>query len=335
MSKLLMALKVGSVCGRTIGVSHPPEELATYTREAWDIGFAQGFIWYPHYVLFFPPVSLGSYWVEIYTCDPLRLQPETIRAIAVPFTVPKANRIYISGGDDLGTAISIAQGSYQLLFETRYMSVDDASTLAEFDWYTDEPLESPPDLAPELIRLTFIPKVELPEPKFLRSEPDFNPPANLSLNPFVEIREKACVRLAPPSHVTPAMLEFVTIAEQTLRKFYQSDRLRCWLRGEAILGKPEEPLWVAIYGTPPTPNLKLWQPHLWISIESNGSIALGGVSWGNYGANCLWRLQHTDEGKFLWFDANKCGLIRHDAETLQQLLLILQEEARAHFLLNS
>ena len=131
------------------------------------------------------------------------------------------------------------------------------------------------------------------------------------------------------------MLEFVTIAELTLREFYQSDRLRCWLRGEAILGKPEEPLWVAIYGTPPTPNLKLWQPHLWISIESNGSIALGGVSWGNYGANCLWRLQHTDEGKFLWFDANKCGLIRHDAETLQQLLLVLKEEARAHFLLNS
>ena len=78
MSKLLMALKVGSVCGRTIGVSHPPEELATYTREAWDIGFAQGFIWYPHYVLFFPPGELGSYWVEIYISDTLELQPETI-----------------------------------------------------------------------------------------------------------------------------------------------------------------------------------------------------------------------------------------------------------------
>ena len=323
MPKLFMSMYIGSSLARTIGVSHPPEQLATYTPEAWDIGFAQGFIWYPHYVLFFPPGELGSYWVEIYISDTLELQPETIRAIAVPFSVPKVNKIFISGSDDLGTPVSIGRGNYQLLFETRYMTVDDAS------WDMDEPDEDPPDLAPEVIRFTFIPTDELPEPKFFRSEPGFNPPQNLSVNPFIEIPENACVRLAPPSHVTPAMLEFVSIAEQTLREFYQRDRIYCRIRGEAVLGKPEDPLWVAIYSAP-APVPELWHPHLWISIESDGSIALGAVSWGNYGAQCHWRLQHTDEG-FLWFDANKCGLIRRDAETLQELLLVLKQKARRHF----
>lgn len=329
MSKLFMSLDIGSTLARTISVSHPPEQLATYTPEAWDIGCAQGFIWYPHYVLFFPPGDLGSYWVEIYISDTLELQPETIRAIAVPFTVPKANKIFISGSDDLGTPVSIGQGNYQLLFETRYMTVDDVSWLPGFDWFTDESDEDPPDLAPELIRFTIIPTDELPEPKFFRSEPGFNPPQNLSVNPFIEIPDNACVRLAPPSHVTPAMLEFVSIAEQTLREFYQRERIDCRIRGEAVLGKPEDPLWVAIYGNP-APDPQLWHPHLWISIESDGSIALGGVSWGVYGVYCHWRLEHTDEG-FLWFDANKCGLIRRDAETLQQLLLVLKEKARRHF----
>lgn len=141
------------------------------------------------------------------------------------------------------------------------------------------------------------------------------------------------------------MLTFVSIAEQTLREFYQNERIYCIVyggstvaeRGDPLWGipavdEPGDPLWVAVYRTPQAPPdvEASWQSQLWISIKSDGSIALGAISWGNYGAYCHWRLQHT-EGGFLWSDANKCGLVRWDAKTLQELLLVLQAKARSHF----
>lgn len=350
MAKLLMALSLGSTLARTFSVFHPPEALpetiAGISSEAWDTGFIQGFIWYPHFVQFFPPGSFGGYWTEIYTSDTLELQSDTIRAIVVPFTIPESSRIFVSGSDDLGTAVSIVRGNYQLLFETRYLTVEDTSKLAGFEGYMPQPDDDPQQLAPELIRLTFIPTVELPEPHILRSEPSFNPPQKLCLNSVIESSYQNTVRLAYPSQVTPAMLTFVSIAEQTLREFYQNDRIYCIVygvptateRGDPLWGvpavdEPGDPLWVAVYRTPqaPPPIETSWQPQLWISIKSEGSVALGAISWGSYGAYCYWRLQYTSKGGFLWSDANKCGLVRWDAETLQKLLLVLQEKARSHF----
>lgn len=349
MPKLVMVLGLGSTIARTFSVSHPPaalEDITAISSEAWDTGFMQGFIWYPTFVQFFPPGSLGGYWTEIYTSETLELQSDNIRAIVVPFTVPKSNQIFVSGSDDLGTPVYMGSGNYQLLFETRYLTVDDASKLAGFEWYTPEPDEDPQQSAPELIRLTFIPTVELSEPHVLRSELSFNPPQKLCLNPVIETSYQSAVRLPYPSHVTPAMLTFVSIAEQTLREFYQNDRLYCILNdmlavaepGDPLWGvpatdEPGDPLWVAVYRTPQAPpNIEAsWESQLWFSIKSDGSIALGAISWGTYGAYCYWRLQHKGEGGFLWIDANKCGLIRWDAETLQELLLVLEEKARSHF----
>jgi hypothetical protein len=349
MPKLLMALQVGGMA-RAFTVSHPPiampEEINAVSGEAWDTGFRQGFIWYPTFVQFFPPGSLGSYWTEIYTSETLELQPETIRAIVVPFRVPQEGRILVSGGDDLGTSVSINSRGYQLLFETRYLTVDDTSKLAGFEWYEPEPDEEPKDSAPELIRLTFISTSELPQPQFLRSEPDFNPPQELSLNSVIESSYQTAVRLAYPSQATPAMLSFVSIVEQTLREFYQNEQLYCIVNGvptvveradplwgTPAVDQPGDPLWVAAYRTPQAPpNVEAsWASQLWISIKSDGSVALGAISWGVYGVYLHWRLQHTNEGGFQWYDASRCGLVRWDAETLQELLLVLEEKARSHF----
>ena len=61
MPKLFMSLDIGSTLARTISVSHPPEQLATYTPEAWDIGCAQGFIWYPNFLGFVTRGEVGAY----------------------------------------------------------------------------------------------------------------------------------------------------------------------------------------------------------------------------------------------------------------------------------
>ncbi|NJN57491.1 MAG: hypothetical protein HC879_08305 [Leptolyngbyaceae cyanobacterium SL_5_9] len=350
MPKLFMALHLGGTLARIFTVSHPPtdapERINAISDEAWDTGFRQGFIWYPTFVQFFPPGSFGSYWTEIYTSETLELQSDTIRAIVVPFTVPQSSRIFVSGSDDLGTAVSIGSGNYQLLFETRYLTVDDTSKLAGFEWYEPEPDEQPQDFAPELIRLTFIPAFEPPKPQFLRSEPDFDPPEELSLNPVIESSYQTAARLAYPSQVTPAMLSFVSIVEQTLREFYQNDQLYCIVygvptvveRGDPFwdtpaVDQPGDPLWIAAYRTPQAPlNVEAsWDSQLWISIKSDGSVALGAISWGNDGTYLHWRLQHTNEGDFQWYDATRCGLVRWDAETLQELLLVLEEKARNHF----
>jgi hypothetical protein len=186
MSKLLTAFHVGSTLGRTFSVSHsleaPPGTINAISREAWDAGFRQGFIWYPTFVQFLPPGSFGSYWTEIHTSEKLELQSETSRAIAVPFTVPENNQIFVGGSDDVATAVHMSQGNYQLLFETQYVTADDASRIPGYDWYTPEVHENPQQSALELIWLTFIPTIELPEPCVLRSEPGFNPPQKLCLN---------------------------------------------------------------------------------------------------------------------------------------------------------
>ena len=87
MAKLLMACGIGGNRDAIICISHPSKYIGSVYGEAFDVGLAQKFIWYPEFVIYFPPGRSGSYWAEIYISDTLELQPETIRAIAVPFTL--------------------------------------------------------------------------------------------------------------------------------------------------------------------------------------------------------------------------------------------------------
>jgi len=184
----MMALRIGGTQDAAICISRPSDYIGSIFGEVFDIGFAQKFIWYPDFVLFFPPGCLGSYWTEIYASDTLELQPETIRAIVVPFTIrSEFEPVIISNkGDGDSTLYINGEGNYQLLFEARYLTIDEAGRLAGFDWYTSQISENPRTSAPELIRFTFIPTVEFPEPQILRAEAGFNPPQTLSLNPLYE-----------------------------------------------------------------------------------------------------------------------------------------------------
>ena len=356
MSKLVMALHLSSTAARIISVSQPPYDYAEIFDKDWDVGFRQGFIWYPHCVTFLPPGDVGGYWIEIYTSDVLNLQPDTAKAIAVPFTIPGSNQFYVSASDDVGTAVSLSHGNYQLLFESRSMTALEAEKLHGFEWCLpdpDEELEADEayevdeaELSAEVIRFTFIPSEELPIPEILKPESEPNIAQNLQLNPHIETSEKVSRHLVPPGHSTPEMLDFISIIEQTLKEFYAKDDIRCRPKSSAVLEdwhrfKKEKTseLWIGVYGTPGAPNLCLQEPYLWIRIDSAGDVMFGAPVGGPYNTgrmtgSCIWRLKHGGGDYFKWFDAFSCGLKRYDAEILEELLLILKQKARKHFRVN-
>lgn len=327
----MMSLKLGGTQDPIIYVAHPSEYLRTIFGEAFDIGLAQKFIWYPGFVLFFPPGRLGSYWVEIYTSSKLEIQAETIRAIAVPFTVSSFNRVSVACKDDLRATLYINEGNYQLLFEARYLTADEASQLAGFDWYNDMRDENLQKFAPELIRITFIPAVKLLKAQILRAESGFNPPQNLYLNSsYKKPSYQTDVPLVTSSHLPPVTLEFISIAENTLREFYKTNRIYFQIHRESLFGSPDNSLWIDVYNIPPI--LNPWESSLSISINRNGHIAIGGILWEEYRALLkIWQLELTSEGEFSWFYLYEPGLIHQDAAKLQQLLLILEEKAKIHF----
>ncbi|MBD2001293.1 hypothetical protein H6G00_32665 [Leptolyngbya sp. FACHB-541] len=257
----------------------------------------------------------------------LELQPETVRAIAVPFTIrPEFEPIIVcDAGNGYPTLDISGKGHYQLLFETRYLTVDEASRLNGFDEYTSEISDSPQS-APELIRLTFIPTAEFPEPQILRAELGFNPPETLSLNPsYEEPPYRTDIPVVLSSHVTPETLEFVDIFEQTLQEFYQIERPHAQICRGSAFGNPEDPIWAEVIDIPSVFPFA-------ISIKRDGTITLGLVAWGrfNHIHHIIWQLEHTDEAGFLW-NTHDPEMIRRDAEGLQQLLLLLKEKAKIHF----
>ncbi|NJO50260.1 MAG: hypothetical protein HC840_13395 [Leptolyngbyaceae cyanobacterium RM2_2_4] len=328
MAKLMMALRIGGNQDAVICVSRPLNYIGSIFGEVFDTGLAQKFIWYPDFILFFPPGRLGNYWTEIYASDTLELQPETVRAIAVPFTIEfDFEPILVSNKGDEGSPFYINRmGNYQLLFEARYLTVDEASRIAGFDWYTSEMTEDLRISAPELIRLTFIPTAEFLEPQILRAEAGFNPPQTLSLNDsYEEPPYRTDIPLVLSSHVTPETLEFVDIFEQTLQEFYQIERPHARICRGSAFGDPEDPIWAEVIDIP------LVFPFA-ISIQRDGTIALGLVAWGNLGHihHIIWQLEHSDEAGFLW-NSHDPEMIRRDAESLQQLLLLLKEKAKIHF----
>jgi hypothetical protein len=330
MAKLVMSLEISGNQDAAICISRPSEYIGAIFGEVFETGFAQKFIWYPELVLFFPPGRLGSYWTEIYISDTLELQSETIRAIVVPFTTrSEFEPLLVSNKCDEGSVFYLGrEGNYQLLFEARYLTINEASRLAGFNWYTSEMSENPRKSAPELIRFTFIPSVEFSEPQILRAEAGFNPPHTLSLNPAYEEppnSHRTDVPLILSSYVIPLTLEFVGICEQTLQEFYRIERPRAQIRRASAFGDPENPVWADFF------DISSVHPFS-ISIERDGSITLGEIAWDGFGEihHIIWQLKHTGEKGFSW-EAYYPSLVRRDAEELQQLLLLLKEKAKIHF----
>ena len=328
MAKLLMALRIGGNRDAAICISRPTDYIGSIFGEAFEVGLAQRFIWYPDLVFFFPPGCLGSYWTEIYVSDTLELQPETVRAIVVPFTIRSEFEPFLVSNKRDGDSLFYLsrKGNYQLLFEARYLTLQEANRLAGFDWYTAEMSENPRISAPELIRFTFVPTIEFPQPQILKAETGFYPPQALTLNPaYEEPPQRTDIPLVFSSHVTSQTLEFVGIFEQTLQDFYHIERPQAQIRRASAFGNPENPLWVEVIDIPSVDPIS-------ISIKRDGSITLGEIAWGRFGQihHVIWQLDHTDEQGFSW-EAYHSGLIRSDAEQLQQLLLLLKEKAQIHF----
>lgn len=325
----MMALGIGGNQDAMICLSHPSDSIRSIVGEVFEIGLAQKFIWYPELVLFFPPGRLGSYWTEIYLSDTLELQPDTLRAIVVPYTTRSASAPLLVSNKLDGEAILYLdrEGHYQLLFEARYLTITEASKLVGFDWYTSEVSEDLQISAPELIRLTFIPTVDFPEPQILRAEADFNPPQILSLNAAYEEppHHRTDIPLVLSSHATPHTLEFVGICEQTLQEFYQIKRPLAQIRRASAFGDVEQPVWAEFLSIPSV------QPFA-IGMKRDGSITLGAIAWGRFGQihHLIWQLELIGENDFSW-ETYQPGLIRRDAEALQQLLLLLRERAKLHF----
>jgi hypothetical protein len=327
MAKLMMALRTGGSRNASINISRPSEYVREVIGEVFATGIAQKFIWYPDFIIFFPLGRSGNHWTEIYASDTLELQPETVRAIAVPFTTKSEFEpiIVCDAGGGYPTLYISGKGNYQLLFETRYLTVDEASKLHGFDEYTSE-ISNNLQSAAELIRLTFVPTAELLEPQILRAEPGFNPPQTLSLNSSYEVPPyRKDIPLVLSSHVTPETLEFVDIFEQTLQEFYQIERPHARICRGSAFGDPEDPIWAEVIDIPSVFPFA-------ISIKRDGTIALGLVAWGNLGHihHIIWQLEHSDEAGFLW-NTHDPEMIRRDAENLQQLLLLLKEKAKIHF----
>lgn len=311
-----MALGIGGNRDAIICISRPSEYTGSIFGEIFEVGFAQKFIWYPELVLFFPPGLSGVYWTEIYISDTLELQPETIRAVTVPFTIrSEFEPLLVSNKGDGDSVFYLGkEGNYQLLFEARYLTIKEANRLAGFDWYTSEMSENPQTSAPELIRFTFIPAAEFSEPQILRAEAGFNPPYILSLNPAYEESfhsPQTNVPLILSLHVTPLTLEFVGVCEQTLQDFYQIERPHAQVRRASAFGDPEDPVWADFFDIP------LASPFS-ISIKRDGSITLGQIAWGSFGEihHIIWQLKYTVEKGFLW-ETYYPRLVRRDAKELQ------------------
>ena len=160
---------------RAMGISTPP--LKFYGNDEAIIAYTkQGFFWYPNCVGFETRGEIGGCWVIIYISDHLELEPDTERAIVIPYRVTSGH--FEISGEESEVRINIESGQYQLLYQNRRLSNREIENLGVFE---DEfvPEEDPDSFRPELCLLTFIPATEVIEPQILRREPGFNPPSEL------------------------------------------------------------------------------------------------------------------------------------------------------------
>ena len=154
---------------KDVMVVHPSGPYGDMPNEGYHARDIQGFAWYANCVTF--DLVHGDSWLKIYHSRQLDIQPETTRAIVVPFTVPEEGYIEITGDLDV-TRLDIPTGQYQLLFELRQLTQDEIFTTEKYSNFRRLEQEDGEIIElPELCTLTFIPTAERVEPKLLRFTP--------------------------------------------------------------------------------------------------------------------------------------------------------------------
>ena len=80
---------------------------------------AQGFVWQPGSIGFGLLHDLGDHFIEIHLNYSFQVQPETVRAISLPFTVPPTGEIEVTDNIHV-QKVAVPSGEYALLFEIGY-----------------------------------------------------------------------------------------------------------------------------------------------------------------------------------------------------------------------
>jgi hypothetical protein len=135
--------------------------------------FRQGFSWKPGSANFYTFGRTCRAIVEVCLLqagEAFQLQPQTLRAIQVPFELAGEGVRYSDGLDFIGTFVPMPSGQYSLVFENRLN--DDPIYLNSSEYSEDVDCAS----TSELIRLNFISSQERVEPAILRIESWDEPP---------------------------------------------------------------------------------------------------------------------------------------------------------------
>jgi hypothetical protein len=126
----------------------------------------QGFTWRPFSVSFSTIGSDDDCDVEVWDASEITIQPNAVRAIVVPFSVPMSGRIVIT------TAISSSEHELKLPPD-EYVLVFEYGLREEY-WQNPEYQEPYALFIPTWCRLTFIPDRSV-EPQILRADSDLSP----------------------------------------------------------------------------------------------------------------------------------------------------------------
>ena len=130
----------------------------------------QGFVWYQDFMAFDTLSDYRSYWIKIAVAEILELDSIIANAkgpgasaIVLPFQITDRERVCVFGDDDTTASFSftLPAGHYQLLFQNRHFTPDEAEAEPNFDCDDYGDWEDPL----ELCLLTFIPIIEPTEPK--------------------------------------------------------------------------------------------------------------------------------------------------------------------------
>ncbi|MBW4420286.1 MAG: competence protein ComJ [Myxacorys californica WJT36-NPBG1] len=127
----------------------------------------QGFTWRPFSVSFRTIGSDDDCDIEIWDASEISIQPNAVRAIVVPFSVPMSGSIVITGGTSVVPEheLKLPSDEYALVFEYG---------LREEYWQNPEYQEPDALFIPTWSRLTFIPDRSV-EPRILRADSDLSP----------------------------------------------------------------------------------------------------------------------------------------------------------------